>query len=416
MASVFFLFMQYFSITMSAMFGSFSKRIYLDYASATPILSQAQKKMRESEALIGNPSSLHKEGVIADAALELAREKVAHELACKPRELIFTSGLTEANNLSIFGAFRAIEEKESITNTHWITSAIEHPSILAPFREIERRGGRVTYIAPTRKGIVTPESVGEALTPETRFVSIGWANNETGTVQSLARIARVIREYEKKHSILILFHTDAGQAPLYRHPSVHTLHVDLMTIGSNKLYGPRGAGVLYIGQDVTIRAEHIGGGQERDIRSGTENLPAIAGFAEALSVVSKEREAESRRMLHLKGILTKGVLDGIEGSVLNGDPAHALPHIVNVSIPGVSGEYLTLALDTKGIAVSAKSACKEGEAKRSHVIAAMVGKDEAEMWRAESAIRFSLGRDTREKDIYTVIDVLKKLVVSMKEG
>ncbi len=401
---------------MSAMFGRFPKRIYLDYASATPILREVQKKMRESEALVGNPSSLHKEGVVADEALEMAREKIAHELACKPRELIFTSGLTEANNLSIFGALRAIEEKETIANTHWITSAIEHPSVLAPFRGIERKGAQVTYLAPTRKGIMTPESVLEALTPETRFVSIGWANNETGTVQPLARIARAIREYEKKYSVRILFHTDAGQAPLYRHPSVHTLNVDLMTIGSNKLYGPRGAGVVYIGHGVAIRPEHVGGGQERDIRAGTESLPAIVGFAEALLLMSKEREVESRKMLHLKGILTKGILEGIEGSTLNGDPAHALPHILNVSIPEVSGEYLTLALDAKGIAVSAKSACKEGEAKRSHVIFAMVQGHEADIWRAESAIRFSFGRDTREKDIRTVVEVLKGIVASMKEG
>lgn len=398
------------------MFSFLSKRIFLDYASATPVIKEARAAYVRGESYVGNPGSLHREGVLADKALEEARETIAKELACKAREIIFTSGLTEANNLAILGAARTLEEKVPLSETHWITSAIEHPSILAPFRELERRGARVTFLLPTTKGIITAEAVGEALTPMTRFVSIGWANNETGTVQPIARIARVIRQYEKEKGGTLLFHTDAGQAPLYRHPAVHTLGVDFMTLGSNKLYGPRGAGVLFVGKDGSLRGEHHGGGQERTLRSGTENVAAILGFAEALRLSSLAREKETSRMLHLKGILTKGILERVPGVVVNGDPAHTLPHILNVSFPGVSGEYLTLALDTKGLAVSAKSACKEGDAKRSHVILAMTEGHPSEVWRAESAIRFSMGRDTTEKEVRRAVDIVSATVSAVKEG
>lgn len=398
------------------MFGLGSKRIYLDYASATPVLTEAKRAYAQAELLVGNPGSLHREGVLADAALEAAREVVARELSCKPREVLFTSGLTEANNLAILGFARALEERTPLSSIHAITSAIEHPSVLESFRELEHRGVRVTYLAPTAKGIVPAEAVAEVLTEHTRFVSIGWANNETGTLQPLARISRALKEYAKAHGLKIALHSDASQAPLFRHPAVHTLGIDLLSLGSNKLYGPRGAGALYVSNTTELYAEHVGGGQERGLRSGTENTAALAGFAEALRVGALEREKESRRMLTLKGILMKGVLEAIPEAVVNGDPNHTLPHILNISFPGVSGEYLTLALDTKGVAVSARSACTEGDGKHSHVIAAMVGKDEAAMWRAGSAMRFSMGRQTSEKEVHRALRIVIETVRSVKEG
>lgn len=401
---------------MVSMFGFGRSRIFLDYASATPVLKEAARAYKVAEKLIGNPSSIHREGVLADEALERARAGVAHELGCKARDIIFTSGLTESNNLAVLGTMHARIDAGALTGTHWITTAIEHPCILECFRAVEKRGGVVTFLSPNAKGIVTAEAIEAALTPHTVFVSIGWANNETGVVQPLARISRTIRQYEKAHTTRITLHSDAGQAPLYKHPAVHTLGVDMLSLGSNKLYGPRGAGALYLSGESTIQAEHHGGGQERGLRSGTENLPAIVGFAEALRIIANTRDAESARTLHIKEVFLKSVEGALPNIVVNGDPAHTLPHMLNISIPGVSAEYLTLALDAKGIAVSAKSACKEGEEKRSHVIAAMTKGVEGDVWRAESALRFSFGRGTTEKELLRAAKVLIELVMTMKEG
>jgi cysteine desulfurase len=344
--------------------------------------------------------------VEAKSALERARSIIAAELACKSREIIFTSGLTESNDLAILGIARALDHANRFSGTHWVVSAIEHDAVLDSFAEVERLGGTVTHVQPNAKGVITPDSVAKEIRENTVLVSVGWANNEIGVVQPLRDIARAVRE--KNENTLI--HVDAGQAPLYFSPHVHTLGVDLFSLGSNKLYGPHGIGALYLSNRVTLAKILHGGKQERGLRPGTENVALAVGFAEAVRAISDTRENEKKRTRILRNLLEKNLIKRIEGVVVNGDSDRALPHMLNISIPGIQSEYVTLALDKNGIAVSTKSACREGEESRSHVVAAI----SSEAWRSENTIRFSLGRDTTEKDILRVVEVLYEVILSAK--
>lgn len=390
-----------------------AKRIYLDYASAPPVLPEAIVAMRGAEQVVGNPGAIHAEGVAAKKVLEDARSRIALLLGCKARELIFTSGLTEANNLAIVGHARFLERtKRSLAGTHFLVSSIEHDSVLACFAEIERMGGAVSYVEPSERGVISPEAVQKPLRKETVFLSIGWANNEIGTLQPLGKIARVLRAHEEAHGTEILFHSDAGQAPLYLSSVVNSLGVDLLTLGGNKLYGPHGVGALYLSNRASLSSVLHGGKQERGLRPGTENAALAAGFAAAFEIIARERGEESRRLETLREELARTLLACIPELVINGSLEHALPHMLNVSIPRSkewrTSEYLTLALDAAGIAVSTKSACREGEESRSHVVAALGG----EKWRAENTLRFSLGRETRQVDITRVsralVEILEK--------
>lgn len=399
----------------------FSKpRIYLDYASATPLLPEAAAAMRDAEKLVGNPGAIHREAVEAKAVLNGARERVAKVLGVKARELVFTSGLTEANNLAIVGFARQLERvKRTLQGTHWVVSAIEHASVLECFSEIERMGGEITHVMPNEKGIVTAEAVAASLKPETVFVSVGWANNEIGSIQPLAKIAEAIRSFEQKMKKVgksdistILFHADGGQAPLYEPTVVHSLGVDLLSLSASKLYGPHGIGCLYISNRTELAPVVLGGGQERGLRAGTENVALAAGFAAAFEIVAKERQAESKRLQKLRDELVRELFANVPGVVVNGSTSlttggnlkHLLPHMLNISIPDIDPEYLCLALDHEGIAVSTKSACNEGQ-KASHVVEALGG----EKWRAENTLRISLGRGTKTADLLRAVEALSRL-------
>jgi len=381
-----------------------TKRIYLDYASSTLPLKEALFAMREAEGLIGNPGGIHAEAVEAKDVLEGARNAVARELACKGREVIFTSGLTESINLAVLGFARKLQIKGEFEGTHWIVSSIEHSAVLESFGEIERLGGSVTHIDPDERGIFSVETVLNAIRPETVFISIGWANNEIGVVQPIRDISRAVKSKNSK----IVIHSDAGQAPLYLSPQVHTLGVDLMSFGSNKLYGPHGVGALYVATNTEMAPIILGGGQERGLRSGTENVALAVGFAKAFEIISREREGEARRLRELRGNFASEISLSFPTAVVNTDLKRSLPHMLNISIPGIQSEYVALALDRAGIAVSTKSACAEGGSKQSHVVAALGGDD----WRAENTLRFSLGRDTREHELHrtakTLVDILTK--------
>ncbi len=392
------------------------RRVYLDHASAPPVLPEAVRAMREAEELVGNPGAIHAEAVAAKKSLENSREHIALLIGCKARELIFTDGLTEANNIAVLGSARKLElQGRTLNGTHWLVSSIEHDSVLHCFGEVERMGGTVTCVEPDERGIVLPEAVAAALKPETVFVSIGWANNEIGTVQPLASIARVIREHERPTSLTcglpIVFHTDGGQAPLYVSTVVQSLGVDLVSLGANKLYGPHGVGALIIRNRVELSSVLFGGKQEHGARPGTENVALAAGFAAAFEKIVGERDAEARRVEKLRGQLASELALQVPGLVVNGDLKHALPHMLNVSIPNISSEYLTLSLDHAGIAVSTKSACREGEESRSHVVEALKGED----WRARNTIRMSLGRDTDASDIARTVEAFVRFA-SPKKG
>ncbi len=394
------------------MLGS-KRRIYLDHASATPVSQEAQRAMREAEDISGNPGGIHAEGVAALQSLTQSRESIAAELGCKPRELIFTSGLTEANNVAILGFAQALDRADGppaggLSTTHWIVSSIEHLSVLECFAEIERLGGKVTHVDPMSSGLIDPGHIARAIRKETVMVSIGWANSEIGVVQPISDIARAIRAQEKGHATTILLHSDAGQAPLYRAPKVATLGADLLSLGSGKLYGPRGIGCLFVGRRASLSALMSGGSQERGLRPGTEPVALAAGFAEALRCAGKDRAAEGKRLQTLRNDFARQLVAHIPGVVQNGDIKHALPHVLNVSIPDIDSEYLVLALDRAGIALSTKAACSEGHRGESHVVAALGG----DAWRSHNTLRFSFGKATGSRDVRRAV----KIVLSVLEG
>jgi cysteine desulfurase len=378
-------------------FGGAKKRIYMDYAAATPVVEEARRAMDAAGALFANPGALHKEGVAAAGSLRDSRTKIASILGCRAHELIFTSGATEANNLAILGYFKhAVLAGARPAETHWVTSAIEHPSVLACFEHIEAMGGRVSYVGSDGDGRVSAERVYEALTPETRMVSVGWANSEIGVIQPLARIARTLREHKGSHKIV--FHSDAGQAPLYLGTLITGLGVDLLSLDSGKIYGPRGIGALYRADDVPLQPVILGGLQERGLRAGSGPTALAAGFAAAFEIVARERFAESVRLRKLRDQFME-LLSKAPGAVLNGSSRQRLPHILNVSFPDMDSEYLMLALDHAGVACSTKSACREGEEMHSHVVEALAANVPSDAWRARHTIRFSLGRSTTLVDV-----------------
>ena len=388
------------------------RRIYLDYAGATPILPEVVRSICDAEATFGNPGSIHAEGALAQKTLDSARQGVAHELACKARQVVFTSGLTESNNLAILGLARKLPLSGEFEGSHWITTSVEHSSVLECFAEVERLGGTVTHLDPDERGIISAEKLRSALKSNTVLVSIGWANNETGVVQKLSEFSRIIRAHESTRPIL--FHSDAGQAPLYLSPQIHTLGVHMLSIGAGKLYGPRGIGALYVEDLQTIASVLLGGGQEKGLRAGTEKVSSAVGFAVALEIIGKERKAEAARLEKLRDAFAREIQKNIPGVIVNGDLRYTLPHMLNISVPGEkSGEYLVLALDHAGVALSTRSACRAGD-RASHVVAALAAASEAlaketgSSWRAENTLRFSFGCSTIHAELQKTLVVLMK--------
>lgn len=376
------------------------RRVYLDHASATPLAKEAQAAVVGASSFFANPGGVHAEALSARASLEESRARIAAHLGVKAREVVFTSGLTESNTLAIVGYARALEQvRRTLEGTHWIVSAIEHASVLECFAEVERMGGTVSHLLPDAKGRITPATLAAALRAETVFVSIGWANSEIGVVQPLSALSRVLRAHERAMGGKVAFHSDAGQAPLYLSPHVHTAGLDLCGFGAGKLYGPRGVGSVFIAGTTQLAPVLFGGGQERGVRPGTEDVALAAGFAAALDTVARERASEAQRLRPLRNELARTICTHVSGAIVNGNLAHALPHILNVSIPGVQSEYLVLLLDRAGFALSTKSACRESEGE-SHVVAALLAETErADPWRAHGTLRISLGRSTTFADL-----------------
>ncbi|MBI2113053.1 MAG: cysteine desulfurase, partial [Candidatus Wildermuthbacteria bacterium] len=380
------------------------KKIYLDYASSTPLDPKVLKEMMPFlKKEHGNPSSLHSWGQKTKAAIEQARVKVAKLLNCAPLEVVFTSGATEANNLAVRGVVgyaRGFSQKP----LHVVVSSIEHESLLAVVQELESQGAiEATYIKPNAEGIVSAKDVMAAVGANTILVSIMYANSEIGTVQPIAEIGSQLELFRKEHpDQKLYFHTDAVQAVQFLDCSVEKLKVDMMTISSHKIYGPKGAGALYIKEGTLLDPLVIGGGQEQNMRSGTENVPAFVGMGKAAEgIAHPHTNIANIKMRQLRDKLIKDILAKIPKSALTGSPGKRLANNIHVCFEGIEGKELVTVLDGKGIAVSTGSACSEKTQDPSHVLLSL-GKSPKE---AASCIRITLGKYTAKEEVQKFLKI-----------
>lgn len=374
--------------------------VYLDHNATTPIAPEVLEAMlpyfREE---FGNPSSIHAFGQRAKAALYDAREEVAGAIGASPNEVLFTAGGTESDNLAILGVLEARQGRR-----HLITSAVEHHAVLHTMKALAKRGVPVTFLKVNRAGIVDPEELRAALTPETLLVSIMHANNETGVVQPIAELARL------SHAAGAYFHADAVQSVGKIPVDVGELDVDLLSLSGHKIYGPKGTGALYVRRKVTMRPVFRGGGQERSRRPGTENLPGLVGLGCATRLAVAHQAEEAKRLQALRDRLEREVLARIPSSTVNGQGAARTPNTSSLSFDGVEGETLMIALDLKGCAVSTGAACSSGTVEPSHVLIAMGLKPE----QVQGSIRVSLGRSTTEEEVSQFVEVLSPVVESIR--
>ncbi|MCS0581698.1 IscS subfamily cysteine desulfurase [Massilia pinisoli] len=376
--------------------------IYMDYSATTPIDPRVADKMipflREQ---FGNPASRsHAYGWSAEAAVEEARAQVADLVGADPREIIWTSGATESNNLALKGAAQFYKSK----GKHIITVKTEHKAVLDTVRELERQGFEATYLEPQDNGLISLEQLEAAIRPDTILVSVMFVNNEIGVVQPIKEIGELCR---KKG---IIFHSDAAQATGKVEINLEELKVDLMSFSAHKTYGPKGIGALYVRRKPRVRleAQMHGGGHERGLRSGTLAPHQIVGMGEAFRIAKEEMTTELARIKALRDRLAKGLLE-IEEVYINGDMEHRVPHNLNVSFNFVEGESLIMAI--KDIAVSSGSACTSASLEPSYVLRALGRSDEL----AHSSIRFTIGRFTTEEDIDFAIKLLKEKVGKLRE-
>lgn len=385
------------------------KRIYLDFAAGTPVDKNVLKGMTPyfSERF-GNPGSLHSFGQEAIAAIDRSREILAAELQADFRNIIFTSSATEANNLAIRGVVEGsreyFTEKKINGRPKILVSAVEHESVLNAARSI--KGVEVEVLPVDNAGRLDLEAFRSRLDARAVLVSVMFGNNETGALEPVAEIGKIISEF-RKDAPYPLLHSDAAQAWGYSRIIPRELGIDLLTLSSQKVYGPKGAGALYINKEGILSPIIFGGEQEFGLRSGTENVPAITGFALAVAFAAKLRDKEGKRVRILRDYLWRETKKAFRGVEINGtmDKKMSLPHILNMRFPGMLAEESLSALDLQGFAVSSGSACKSRRAEPSYVLKAM-GRSEEE---AKEALRISLGRTTSKADIRKLIKTLKKL-------
>lgn len=384
------------------------KNVYMDYAAATPLSKRVLWEMIKYELMFfANPSSIYPLGKTAKEAVEEARKRVARCLHGRAEEVVFVSGGTESINLAIQGAILKAR-KDGISNPEMITTKIEHSAVLETAKFCEAIGlVKIKYLEVDEDGLVNPKDVEKKITPNTVLISIGYANNEIGVVQDIPEIGATIQKFRKeKVSKYPLFHTDAAQAPNYLSIDRDHLKVDLMSLDASKIYGPKGAGVLFIRNGVEIESLIHGGGQERGVRAGTEAVSQIIGMSVALEQTLSMREEETRRLRDLQSYFIGLVQKELKEARVIGSRKSKIPNNVHICIPKINSEFITIALGEKGIMVSPGAACgSNDEMPRSHVLEAL-GLEEC----ASSSLRFTLGRGTKKSEIDYVIHVLKKLL------
>ena len=379
------------------------RMVYMDHAATTPVRPEVMEAMLPYFThRFGNASSLYTLAQESRRAVDESRESVARVLGCRTSEVVFTSGGSESDNTALKGAALALKQ----TGNHIITTSIEHHAVLHTCQYLEDTGFRVTYLPVDRDGLVDTEDVLKAVTDETTLVSVMLANNEIGTIQPVADMARGVKEIAKKLGRTIVFHTDAVQAAGFMDIDVNALGVDMLSLSSHKFYGPKGVGVLYVRRSTPFTPQQFGGAQERQRRAGTENVPGIVGAAVALRLASEERESTSEHCLRLRDSLIQGIQERIERVHLNGHPTLRLPNNVNFSFDGVEGEPILLGLDFAGTAASSGSACTSGALEPSHVLLALGLPADL----AQASLRLTLGKDNTQEDVEHVLRVLPELV------
>ncbi len=405
------------------------RRVYLDYAAATPLDPRVKLAMDEYLAGGGaNPSGLYQEGRLAKKALEESRQRVAGFVGAKPAEIYFTASTTESNNLAILGAARANRH----TGKHLITTAVEHVSVLNPFRQLEREGFEVTYLPVDEYGRVSAERVKSAIRPDTILVSVIFASNEIGTINPIGPIGQTIKELKNQNGLpsrrgtsfprdLPYFHSDAAQAAPHLKINAANCELDLMSFSAGKMYGPKGAAALYVKRGVRLEPIMHGGSQENGLRPGTQDLAGIVGFAEAIKILKNNQQAEESRLEPWRDRIIKEVQAALPEVLLNGHPRERLANNISFSVPGLSGEELVLALDQAGpirsgasngagFALSTRSACDSHNPTPPHVIKAL-GRTDEEAW---GTVRITLGRYTKEEEVGRFIEAFINIVKKLK--
>ena len=377
------------------------RRCYFDHNATTPVAPRVLEAMLPYFGPeYGNASSLHRFGQDARQGVESARRQVAAQLGCDAKDIVFTSGGTEADNLAVFGTVRAATG----TSRHVITTQIEHPAVLNACEQLEREGADVTYLPVSGEGVLAPDDVRAALRSDTVLITVMHANNELGTLQPIEEIGRIAREAE------VPFHADGVQGFGKAVTRVKDLGVDIFSLSAHKIYGPKGVGALYVRRGLQLAKVQYGGSHERDRRPGTENVPGIVGLGAAAELAGSDLEAEEKRLGCLRDHFEREVLDTIPDAHVHGKGVPRLPTTSSLRFDHAESEPLLIALDLQGFAVSSGSACSSGAVKPSHVLTAIgLSRDQA-----KSTLRFSLGRQTDEEQVDALLATLPDIVERLR--